>query len=112
MSHQTVAVTMKKLIDGGFLQKKGHGRYVINPALIYRGSYGGRMSIMNKYVDTEMAKSKSQTPQERLKELNTRIEAMRRSTELLREQALRLAEKIENGSAQFDDSEPTGELPC
>jgi len=102
MSHQTVAVTMKKLIDGGFLQKKGHGKYVINPALIFRGSYGGRMNIMNEYVDTETAKKKAQTPQERLDELNSRIEIMLKNTERLQMQARHLAEKIANGSAQSD----------
>jgi len=88
-SHGTVVSTIKALVAGDFLQKRGNGRYVVNPALIYRGSHGGRMNIMNEYIDSGKAKGKQKTAQQKLDELNKYIEKLQRQAQDLAQEVVR-----------------------
>lgn len=48
ISLDTVAKTMKVLLDADFL-RKGDVGYIINPDILFKGSRSGRMNILNEY---------------------------------------------------------------
>ena len=49
VSYQTVAITMKSLVDAGFLVRQRNGVYVINPNVVFKGGYNDRMNVLYKF---------------------------------------------------------------
>lgn len=60
ISLDTVSKTMKALQEGSpaFLVKINSGAYMVNPDVIWKGSYKSRMGIVFDYKDTEKANKK------------------------------------------------------
>ena len=51
ISLKTVSTTMKALQDANFLKKQSNGVYIINPEILFKGSKGARMNILNQYSE-------------------------------------------------------------
>lgn len=57
ISLQTVSVTMKSLAKIGFIKLIGPGHYMLNPDVLFRGSYKIRPDVINKFGDKKIDKS-------------------------------------------------------
>lgn len=53
VSLETVRVTMKVLLETGFLRKKNSGCYIVNPNILYKGKRAGRLNVLHTYLDAE-----------------------------------------------------------
>ena len=62
ISYQTVADTMKALIDCNFMTKLQDGVYIINPDCIFKGSHKNRMSVLIQYSKTIEENKKEEEP--------------------------------------------------
>lgn len=51
ISLKTVSITMKALQDANFLKKQSNGVYIINPDILFKGSKGARMNVLNQYSE-------------------------------------------------------------
>ena len=66
MSRDTIAKTMKALVESNFLEKKHSGCYIVNPDVIWKGTRNGRMNVLIRYKDTKVqAKMKEREKQEK-----------------------------------------------
>ena len=99
-AHGTVVSTVKALIEGDFLRRKGNGRYIVNPALVYKGNHGGRMAVLNQYADHSKLSAESKSTEQELDEVNQRILTFMESVEKLKTQAAVLKEKLERKNEQ------------
>ena len=55
VSYQTVAVTMKALLDAKFLVRQRNGVYIINPDVVFKGGFKDRMNVLYKFYNTSKA---------------------------------------------------------
>lgn len=85
VSLETVRVTLKILLDVDFLRKVQSGVYIVNPDIIYKGSYGARMGILNRYNTAEQIKMTDEEQlahlQDSIRHLQTRADAIAKRIE-------------------------------
>lgn len=82
ISLDTVAKTMKVLLDADFL-RKGDVGYIINPDILFKGSRSGRMNILNEYH------SQPYTPisnEKKIKNLEQIIAKLQHNVDVLKKQ--------------------------
>lgn len=53
ISYQTVAFTMKSLMECNFLVRINSGTYQVNPSVIWKGSHSSRMNVLYQYQDVK-----------------------------------------------------------
>lgn len=48
-SLETVRMTMNILQDADFLRRQSQGVYIVNPNIVFKGSRGNRLNVLNQY---------------------------------------------------------------
>lgn len=81
-SYATVAETMETLQEKDFLRKRSSGSYIINPDIIFWGSYGRRVQAYKAYHELEMKKDKN-SEQKQLEKTNREIRKLQARAERL-----------------------------
>lgn len=82
ISLDTVAKTMKVLLDADFLRKSDVG-YIVNPNILFKGQRSNRMNILNQYqAGTQITTSKA----EKIKNIEKTISQLQRQLNDLRKQ--------------------------
>lgn len=99
MSLETVRVTMKILLDVDFLRRVQNGVYIVNPDIVYKGSYGSRMNILNQYSTAERVKM---TDEEQLAHLMDSIKALTAKANAIRKRIEAKGDDIEGQVTMFD----------
>lgn len=99
MSLETVRVTMKILLDVDFLRRVQNGVYIVNPDIVYKGSYGSRMNILNQYSTAERVKM---TDEEQLAHLMDSIKALTAKADAIRKRIEAKGDDIEGQVTMFD----------
>lgn len=99
MSLETVRVTMKILLDADFLRRVQNGVYIVNPDIVYKGSYGSRMNILNQYSTAERVKM---TDEEQLAHLMDSIKALTAKADAIRKRIEAKGDDIEGQVTMFD----------
>ena len=77
ISYATVAETMKILQDADFLRKHKSGYYMVNPGILYKGSYQRRCMALNTYHETAASDGLS-TDEIRLQKISKDIARLQR----------------------------------
>lgn len=75
ISYTTVAETMKLMITHKLFLQKSQGVYMVNPDILFRGSYSRRMAVVNMWKDGEKDDKKKPREQE-IAELKNSIEKL------------------------------------
>lgn len=99
MSLETVRVTMKILLDVDFLRRVQNGVYIVNPDIVYKGSYGSRMNILNQYSTAERVKM---TDEEQLAHLMDSIKALTAKADAIRKRIEAKGDDIEGQVTMSD----------
>lgn len=99
MSLETVRVTMKILLDADFLRRVQNGVYIVNPDIVYKGSYGSRMNILNQYSTAERVKM---TDEEQLAHLMDSIKALTAKADAIRKRIEAKGDDIEGQVTMSD----------
>lgn len=99
MSLETVRVTMKILLDADFLRRVQNGVYIVNPDIVYKGSYGSRMNILNQYSTAERVKM---TDEEQLAHLMDSIKTLTAKADALRKRIEAKGDTIEGQVTMSD----------
>lgn len=99
MSLETVRVTMKILLDADFLRRVQNGVYIVNPDIVYKGSYGSRMNILNQYSTAERVKM---TDEEQLAHLMDSIKALTARADAIRKRIEAKGDDIEGQVTMSD----------
>ena len=76
VSLETVRVTMKVLLETGFLRKKNSGCYIVNPDILYKGARTGRLNVLHTYLDANKPPEVSR--QEKIQGLRDSIEKLQK----------------------------------
>lgn len=76
-SYDTVASTMKILLDADFLRRHNSGVYIINPDIIFKGSHSRRLDVLHTYKVCESG-DKQEDAKLRLKNLDETIETLQK----------------------------------
>lgn len=71
VSLETARVTIDILLDADFLRRKSQGLYILNPDIVFKGTKGQRMNILNQYQETERT---PMTPEEKLQHIEESIQ--------------------------------------
>lgn len=79
-SYQTVATTMKALLDADFL-RKGTVGYIVNPNIIFKGAKQKRLNVLNEY---HVAERKELTKEEKIDNLEKQIQTLTKQLEKLK----------------------------
>jgi DNA-binding transcriptional regulator YhcF (GntR family) len=85
---QTVNRTLKLLREADFLRKMNQSVHVVNPSIIYKGTRGARMNLLNVYHDIDNEKAASDVQ---------KLADLRKAAESIEKQIKLLSEKL-NGS--------------
>lgn len=80
MCLDTVATTMKILLDANFIRRQNQGCYIVNPEILYKGTSSGRLNILNMYEESEQI---PMTPQQKIDRLKFSISKMQKEIEKL-----------------------------
>lgn len=91
ISLETVRVTMSILLDADFIRKRNQGCYVVNPAIIFKGTINNRLNVLNQYRNTERIEL---SDEEKLQNLTQSISATRSILDKLIKQSADLQSKI------------------
>ncbi len=83
ISYRTVADTMKNLQDTDFLRKHSSGYYIINPNIIFKGSYQRRCIALKNYAEAEQGE-KMLSEEKRLKDIEKSISKLQREEQKIR----------------------------
>lgn len=75
MSLETVRITIKILLDADFLRRVQNGVYIVNPDIVYKGTYNARMGILTKYNSAERVQLTDEEQLERLRDSIRQLEA-------------------------------------
>lgn len=90
---QTVNLTLKALLDADFLRKVQTGVYIVNPNIVFKGSHGARLNVLNSYSET---KKEEMSIDDKIKGLQTVIEnAQKQITKLEFERTPKLVKDTE-----------------
>lgn len=81
-SYATVAETMETLQEKDFLRRRSSGSYIINPDIIFWGSYGKRVQAYKAYHELEVKKDKDYE-QKQLEKTNREIRKLQARAERL-----------------------------
>lgn len=84
ISYGTVADTMKTLQGADFLRKHDSGYYIINPAIIFKGTYQRRSIALSKYYESQQGEKLS-SEEKRLQEIQKSLAKLQRQEKRLRE---------------------------
>ena len=97
-SYRTVADTMKTLLNADFLRKHSSGYYMINPDVIYKGSYNLRCATWKRYQDLPKAIDPLAKDRLRLQKIQNKISRLVLKEEDLskRMEYFEFLEKLEN----------------
>ena len=64
IGYQTIAETMKLLVECNFMTKLQDGVYIINPDCVFKGSHNNRMSVLIQYSKTLEENKKEEVKEE------------------------------------------------
>lgn len=81
-SYATVAETMETLQKENFLRKRSSGIYIINPDIIFWGTYERRVQVYKAYQEIEIEKDKSYD-EKLLEKTNKEIQKLKARAERL-----------------------------
>lgn len=81
-SYATVAETMETLQEKDFLRRRSSGSYIINPDIIFWGSYGRRVQAYKAYHELEVKKD-TNSEQKQLEKTNREIRKLQARAERL-----------------------------
>lgn len=93
-SLETVRVTIKLLLDADFLRRIQNGVYIVNPDIVFRGAYGSRLNVLNKYSTAEHVEL---TDEERLEHLRDSIRQLEARADII---ARRIERKQQAGAGE------------
>lgn len=77
ISYRTVADTMKSLLDTDFIRKHDSGYYMINPDIIFKGTYQRRIVALRQYKQLEQENALPYE-EKKLKEIRKNITRLQR----------------------------------
>lgn len=97
MSYQTVALTIKALIDADFLKKTGKF-LIVNPDIIFKGTYARRQAVLHKYTNADGG-DKEANLQMRIENIQQTISGLNKQLETL----LRTSKAIESSATEESD---------
>ena len=86
VSYQTVALTMKILMDADFIRKV-NTCYMVNPDVIFKGTRNGRMNMLHTYQNAEY---RSLTDEEKIENIEKSIDILQKELDQLRREQLRV----------------------
>lgn len=79
-SLETTRITIKILLDADFLRRVQNGVYIVNPDILYKGSYGARMNLLNQYSTAERVQM---TDEEQLSHLRDSIRQLEARADII-----------------------------
>lgn len=83
VSYKTVADTMKQLLQTDFIRKHSSGYYMVNPNIVFKGSYQRRCRAWNIY--NQLAPDQAVNSQEiQLQNIQNKISRLRKQEETLK----------------------------
>lgn len=77
ISYGTVADTMKTLLEKDFLRRHSSGYYIINPGILFKGTYQRRSIALGKYYECEKGES-LHSEEKRLQDIQKTIAKLQR----------------------------------
>lgn len=97
-SYATVADTMKILLNADFLRRHSSGYYMVNPDIIYKGSYNLRCATWKRYKDLPKANAPLANDRLRLEKIDKNISRLEKNRKNIsdRVEFLEYLERIEN----------------
>lgn len=84
ISYATVADTMKTLQSADFIRKHETGYYMVNPGIIYKGSYQRRCHALSEYTNDAADRSIS-ADEKRLTQINKDIARLQKKADNLQQ---------------------------
>lgn len=105
VSYDTVASTMKILLDADFLRKHHLGLYIVNPNIIFKGSRSRRLNVLHTYSTSDSGDKVADT-ELRLKNLDETIASLQKKRDSLAKQC-EFLNKCDND--KHSDEEQKGE---
>ena len=100
MSLETVRITLKILLDADFLRRVQSGVYIVNPEVIFKGSYSSRMNILNQYSTAERI---TISDEEKLQNLLDSIDRLQKQVDALRKNMENKKTQEQTSQISFDD---------
>lgn len=85
VSYETVASTMKILLDADFLRRHNTGVYIVNPDIIFKGTHNRRLDVLHTYKTSDSG-DKQANIELRLKNLDETIESLQKKRNYLAKQ--------------------------
>lgn len=95
VSGETVVRTMKALVDANFIKRIRRGYYILNPALVFKGSSQNRAYHVTEYVNVTKPQNLVKTTEELIKESEENIKKMNESLILISDKIEQEREKLE-----------------
>lgn len=87
ISYGTVADTMKTLQEADFLRKQSSGYYMVNPNILFKGTYQRRSIALSKFYESE--------PGEKMLSEEKRLQDIQKSIAKLQRQEKRIQKELE-----------------
>ena len=95
IGYQTIAETMKLLVECNFMTKLQDGVYIINPDCVFKGSHNNRMSVLIQYSKTLEENKKEEVPEPKPLTPNEKLQKYLSQSQKNFEDKLNLEEMLE-----------------
>lgn len=102
-SYKTVADTMQVLLNNDFLRRLGSGRYMVNPDIIFKGSYQRRAAALKKYFQAPLTNSPG-NPEAKLRTVQNNIERLKKQEQSLQNQIALAKLAEEKGAGEGEEA--------
>ena len=104
ISIETVRMTMKILLDADFLRKIQNGVYIVNPDIVFKGTRGARLNVLNIYQNE--AQHITMTDDEKIKNYRSSIKYLE---EKIKKLEMKKAIQAADGNYYVEQSLPLDE---